>query len=110
MSNLRQITVTEVGPLLDQGAVLIDVREPDETRLGRAPQALLNPMQSFDLAAVPVETPLLVICHSGGRSQNVALALLQRGYDATNVVGGMAAWAAAGLPVLDHQGQPGIIA
>jgi rhodanese-related sulfurtransferase len=110
VSELPQIAVTEVTALLDQGAVLIDVREPDETQAGRAPQAQLNPMRSFDLAAVPQDTPLLVICHSGGRSQNVAMALLQRGYNATNVIGGMMAWAAAGLPVVNQHGQPGIVA
>lgn len=110
MSQLPQISIADVPARLEQGAVLVDVREPQETRAGRAPQAVLNPMQSFDLAAVPQDTPLLVICHSGGRSQNVALALLERGYDATNVAGGMLAWAAAGLPVIDQHGQPGIVA
>ncbi|MBU6279842.1 MAG: rhodanese-like domain-containing protein [Actinomycetales bacterium] len=110
MSLPPQIVVTEVLALLDQGAVLVDVRELDETSAGRAPQAILNPMLSFDLASVPEDTPLLVICHSGGRSQQVTQALRQRGYDASNVVGGMVAWAAAGLPVVDLNGQPGIIA
>lgn len=110
MSTLPQISVADVIARLDQGAVLLDVREPQETRAGRAPQAVLNPMQTFDLAAVPQDAPVLVICHSGGRSQNVAIALLERGYDATNVVGGMMAWAAAGLPVIDQHGQPGIVA
>ena len=33
--------------------------------------------------------------------------LEQRGYDARNVVGGMLAWEAAGLPVVRDGGQPG---
>lgn len=110
MTNPAQIPVANVMALLDQGAILMDVREPHETEAGRAPQALVNPMQSFDLTAVPADTRILVICLSGGRSNNVAQALVQRGYDASNVEGGMAAWAAAGLPLINSAGQPGIIA
>lgn len=109
MSQPPQVPVTDVPDRLAQGAVLIDVREPNETSVGHAPQAHLNPMQQFDLAAVPADTPLLVICRSGARSNNVAQALMERGFDASNVAGGMLAWFAAGLPVVDASGQPGFI-
>jgi rhodanese-related sulfurtransferase len=36
--------------------------------------------------------------------------LQARGYDATNVEGGMEAWAAAGLPFEDAKGNPGRVA
>jgi rhodanese-related sulfurtransferase len=35
--------------------------------------------------------------------------LTRNGYTATNVTGGMNAWAAAGLPVITNGGEPGEI-
>lgn len=51
------------------------------------------------LDEVPRDASVLVVCGSGFRS-GVASALLQReGHvDITNLLGGMAAWKAAGLP------------
>lgn len=42
---------------------------------------------------------LMVQCRSGGRSAEVTKLLLERGYDAVNVAGGILAWESAGLPV-----------
>jgi rhodanese-related sulfurtransferase len=35
--------------------------------------------------------------------------LLEQGFDAVNLTGGMQAWEAAGRPVLDGQGGPGTV-
>jgi rhodanese-related sulfurtransferase len=51
------------------------------------------------LAALPTDQPIAVICHVGARSAQVAHWLRAQGYDAHNVDGGMIAWEAAGLPV-----------
>jgi rhodanese-related sulfurtransferase len=40
----------------------------------------------------------------------VTSALLQAGYDATNLAGGMQAWAAAGFSVVTDGGAPGTVA
>jgi rhodanese-related sulfurtransferase len=69
-------------------------------RLGE-PGAVLMPMSTFTarLSELPTDRPLLVICHSGGRSAAVTSFLVRAGRgDVTNVVGGMEAWSAAGLP------------
>jgi len=39
----------------------------------------------------------------------VVLHLVRNGFDAVNVVGGMAAWAASGRPVVTDDGSPGTI-
>jgi rhodanese-related sulfurtransferase len=49
------------------------------------------------------------VCRTGSRSERAAAALLGAGYDARNVVGGMKAWAAAGLPVVTDGGGPGAV-
>ena len=107
--SITQIPVTEVAALVDAGAAFIDVREHQETAAGQAPGVLLLPLQSLSLDQVPDGRPLVFICRSGRRSDAVAQALAQRGYTTYNVVGGMQAWAAAGLPVLAENGEPGIV-
>jgi len=49
------------------------------------------------------------VCRVGGRSERAAAALLQRGYDAVNLAGGMQAWLAAGMPVVTDLGDPGAV-
>lgn len=83
--------------------LLLDVREPREFAEVRAPGAALLPTSVFMLRVdvLPVERPLLVICHTGSRSAAVTGYLIRTGRgDVANVAGGMAAWERAGLPVL----------
>lgn len=97
---------------LETGALLLDVRESDEWDTGHAPEATWIPMG--DLAArdheLAGDRPIVVVCRSGGRSARVTSALLQAGYDATNLAGGMQAWAAAGFSVITDEGSPGAVA
>lgn len=81
-------------------AVLLDVREDDEWTAGHAPHAVHVPMSRLvaRIDEVP-DAPVAVICKAGGRSAQVTAYLLQQGRDATNVTGGMLAWAAEGRPM-----------
>jgi rhodanese-related sulfurtransferase len=84
------------------GALLIDVREPDEWQSGHAPGARLIPLGSLPtrLADLPRDTEVLLICRSGNRSGQAQRRLRALGYsNAFNVAGGMIAWERAGLPV-----------
>ena len=88
---------------------MLDVREPYEWDAGHAPQAVHVPMGLLSLDGLPDGRPLLVVCHLGGRSAAVVHALRRAGVDAVNVGGGMAAWSAAGLPVVTPTGAPGTV-
>lgn len=56
---------------------------------------------------VPADTPVVVYCAHGHEiSQGLAAALCAMGRDARTLVGGIAAWQEAGLPVLPHAGKP----
>lgn len=96
------------------GAVLLDVREKHEWRTGHAPGAEHAPLTALAaggaLPAAARGRPLVVICRSGHRSQRAVKLLAERGADAVDVKGGMNAWAAAGLPVIDEHGDGGSIA
>jgi glyoxylase-like metal-dependent hydrolase (beta-lactamase superfamily II)/rhodanese-related sulfurtransferase len=81
------------------GAVLLDVREPEEYAHGHVPGALNLPQA--DLASrldeVPRDRPVMVICQSGNRSRRAAQYLMQRAFSqVSNVRGGTEAWEAAG--------------
>ena len=80
-----------------RGALLVlDVREPWEYGICRIPGALSFPMQNIPLRSseLPRETDIVVVCHHGMRSLQVANYLAQAGFDRVyNLSGGIAAWA-----------------
>jgi rhodanese-related sulfurtransferase len=108
MPAVPEVGVTE----LPADAVLIDVREDDEWRAGRAPSARHLPMSRLAqrLSEVPDADPLYVICRSGARSAQVVAFLNQQGRRSVNVAGGMQSWAGQGLPmVAEHGGVPDVV-
>ncbi len=104
---LAEVSVTEVAGLLADGASLLDVREGYEWDAGHAGAAEHLPMGELSLDRLPKGRPLLVICHVGGRSAVATDALVRAGVEAANVIGGMDAWARAGLAVVTDSGEPG---
>jgi rhodanese-related sulfurtransferase/DMSO/TMAO reductase YedYZ molybdopterin-dependent catalytic subunit/glyoxylase-like metal-dependent hydrolase (beta-lactamase superfamily II) len=106
----------QVGPraaktMVDGGALLLDVREPDEWCIEHAPTAVLLPVGRVlaQQDELPRDRRIVVVCRSGGRSAAVTASLRRSGFDAVNLAGGMCAWAAAGLPVVRHSGDPGLV-
>jgi len=96
------VTAAEAIELVKSDNWLLDVREQDEWDRGHAPDAHLIPLSviGMRLSEVPVDQRIIVICHSGARSERVTTALLDAGYNASNVNGGMMAWQAAGGDVV----------
>jgi len=90
-----------------QGAVLLDVREPHEWQAGHAPGAVHVPLGHLTPDAVPGDGPVVVVCRSGNRSAYATAALLSVGRTAVNLVGGMQAWSQSGQPVVRDDGSPG---
>jgi DMSO/TMAO reductase YedYZ molybdopterin-dependent catalytic subunit/rhodanese-related sulfurtransferase/glyoxylase-like metal-dependent hydrolase (beta-lactamase superfamily II) len=86
--------------LLDSGALLLDVREPEEWQAEHAPGAVLIPMGQVRQrqSELPRDRRIVVVCRSGGRSAATTESLRTWGFDAVNLAGGMCAWASAGLP------------
>jgi len=101
--DLRMFDVQELNRSLASGEMCVmDVRGPGEWEDGHIPRALHRPLPQLviDPAEKMHKKPLAVICESGYRS-SIACSLLERsGYSGSliNVVGGMAAWRASGLP------------
>jgi rhodanese-related sulfurtransferase len=106
-----QISPADAVELLNGDAVLLDVREQHEWDAGHAPQARHLAMSELAdrISEIPPDAAVICICHAGGRSAAVSDALTRAGFNALNVEGGMAAWEAGGLPVIDHAGNPGAV-
>ena len=78
------------------GAILLDVRTPDEYRQGHIPGSKNVPLQSIDKVDSVVEnkdTPIFVHCLSGARSRQAAAVLQQMGYSNVKDIGGISAYA-----------------
>ncbi len=101
---VEELAPAEVAALLrDRRILLVDVREPDEYANQRIPGAVLFPLSTFDPAALPPDEPRPIVFHCAGgkRSEMAARARLGAGAPrARHLAGGIAGWAAAGLPVI----------
>jgi rhodanese-related sulfurtransferase len=80
--------------------VVLDVREPWEVQTASVSPAGFA-LVTIPMNLVPVRLneldagqPVACLCHHGGRSQQVAMYLAQRGFsDVANIAGGIDAWA-----------------
>ncbi len=102
---LHSTTIEQVPALqwqrwvTDTGGVIVDVREPLEWQT----TGVLPGSELISLAELPAalgrldrETPVLVVCRSGNRSQQAAEFLAARGFRrVANLAGGLAALGAA---------------
>jgi rhodanese-related sulfurtransferase len=106
-----EVSATQALELLRSEAILLDVREDHEWAAGHAPDATHIPMSRISQHArsLPADKTIICVCHVGARSAAVAAALNRAGWTARNLTGGMEAWAAAGLPVVDHMGGAGVV-
>jgi rhodanese-related sulfurtransferase len=94
----------------DGGALIIDVREPNEYLQIRAKGALLLPLGRLNnrVRELPRDRELLLMCRTGARSQNATQFLAANGFEnVTNVTGGIVAWYQAGLPTTSGDPEPG---
>lgn len=107
-SAVPETTVQDAAARAEAGeVVLLDVREEEEWLAGHAPQAVHAPLSRLEIEALPRDRPIVAVCRSGNRSGKLTAALVPRGVDIVNLVGGMGAWQAAGQPVVRDDGSPG---
>lgn len=98
---MRETTVDQLAAALDQGAPVIDVREPAEFREGHVPGATNIPMGQLTarMGEIDPNRPVHVVCASGNRSSAMADVLTANGFDAMDVAGGTRAWIRSGRPI-----------
>jgi rhodanese-related sulfurtransferase len=99
---ISEIEVAALARHVAEGALVIDVRQPDEYAAGHVPGAVLIPLATVpdNLHRFRDDGPTYVICRSGARSMRACELAADEGYDAVNVAGGTGAWIAAGGEVV----------
>ena len=102
--SITMLSPAEAKKLLDEGRiVLLDVRTEVEHAAVRPVGAKHVPLDRLDPQSLVREHDgklIACICKSGARGTKAAQAILDAGATGVaNVVGGLAAWEAAGLPV-----------
>ncbi|PNY82645.1 rhodanese-like domain-containing protein [Deinococcus koreensis] len=103
---MEDVTPQEGQRRVQSGALLVDVREPNEYQEVHAEGALLMPLSEFEsrVAELPKDRELVMICRSGARSARAGEYLMQNGYSqVANLTGGTLAWVEAGLPSVKEQ-------
>jgi rhodanese-related sulfurtransferase len=98
---LKDINAIDAHKLLENDAVLVDVREPYEIAAERIPGSIELPLSQLARgvpANLPQDKAVVFHCASGARTKTNgrALASLTKG-NAYNLVGGIAGWKRAGL-------------
>jgi rhodanese-related sulfurtransferase len=99
MTDIPELTPTqfcERWPLENrQKVTLLDVREATELEIASLQDTKHIPMMQIPvrLHELSRDNPLVVICHSGGRSRRVSEFLLSSGFSSVfNLTGGIDAW------------------
>jgi sulfur-carrier protein adenylyltransferase/sulfurtransferase len=82
-----------------EDVVLLDVREPFEYEIAHIPGSVLVPMSQFQQREAELERfkdkEVVVHCHVGGRSSQIAGYLRRKGFrNVKNLTGGIRAWSA----------------
>ena len=98
---LKDINAVQAHDLVENHAVLVDVREPYEIAAERIPGAVELPLSQLArgmAANLPQDKTIVFYCASGNRTKvnGRALASLTGG-DAYNLVGGIFGWKRAGF-------------
>jgi rhodanese-related sulfurtransferase len=97
-----ELSVKELKQQLDAGKppVILDVREDHEVKIASLPKTATTthiPLGQLPTRMVELEAyrgrEIVVYCRSGGRSAMAAQMLIQQGYKAKNLTGGVLAWA-----------------
>lgn len=109
-AQVENLTPDAVEAELASGAVLVDLREPEEVAAARIPGAVhvprgmlefrADPTSPYHLDGLDPDQRVILHCAGGGRSALAATTLQQMGY--TNVAhldGGIGAWQEAGKPI-----------
>ncbi len=99
------LSVSEAHTWVESGALLVDVREPEEVAtLTYGVKNYRNiPLSELEsrVDEIPRDRPVVLACRSGNRSRKAYEWLASRGFkNIANMEGGLLAWQAEGLPVV----------
>jgi len=104
LAEAREVCPTTSQRLLKEGALLVDVREPDEVaQVGYGGCDVVNiPLSQFEdrWQEVPRDRDVILACAMGERSLKATYFLIYQGYTrVANMRPGIARWVARGFPI-----------
>ena len=104
VSGVTQVNTLEATRLINQDALVLDVREDKEFTAGHIPKARHIPLSALANRLTELEKfkhkPIVVNCRSGQRSARACGTLKKHGFEnAVNLAGGIMAWESANLPI-----------
>ena len=104
-SGLVNIEANEAVSLINNDAVVIDLRSVDAFSKGHIVNAKNIPSDELDAKMNSLESlkskPIVAVCEAGITSTKAVNSLRQAGYDSVyGLKGGMSGWSQAGLPVV----------
>jgi len=97
MSEFKRIPPEQAQALREQGAVVVDIRDPQSFALGHiAGSVHLDNYSLADfIAKADLDAPLIVSCYHGNSSQGAAAYLVGQGFsDVYSLDGGFELWRA----------------
>lgn len=107
-ADLTKVKPVEAEKMLkEKKAILLDVREAEETKEGMAQEAQSLPLSMMNehkadwekiVSGYPKDKTIIVYCRSGRRSEIVGQELQKKGYKVLNM-GGFDTWKEAKLPL-----------
>lgn len=100
---VKQICPTTTQAWVQEGALLVDVRENDEVAelAYDVPNLLHIPLTQFEerFQEIPKDKKVVMVCKSGGRSLRAAGFLVNHGYEnVVNMQHGIIRWVQKGFP------------
>lgn len=100
---VRSIDPAELQEMIKSAKkpTILDVRQPDEYRLGHIPGAKLIPLPELKgrIAEFGKNSQIVCVCASGSRSTSASKMFSSAGYQVLNLSGGMSAWNYKNLPI-----------
>ncbi|MBY8857959.1 rhodanese-like domain-containing protein [Nocardia sp. CA2R105] len=97
------VSAAEAVSLVERGALVVDVRRQFEWNRVHIPGAVHAPLEVLldRCAEFPEDRLLITFCTGGLRSAGAANLLVENGFEAINMSGGLVQWRAAGGPLTD---------
>jgi len=100
---LPSLNALELSEKLKNGKrpLVVDVRQPEEYRLGHIAGAKLIPLGDLSkrINELPKDKEIVCVCASGNRSHSATKLLVNAGYNAFDMKGGMLMWQRTQLPI-----------
>lgn len=111
LAEAKEVCPTTTRRLLTEGALMVDVREPNEVAaLAFEVDSVVNiPLSQFEQrwAELPRDRELVLVCETGARSLKATYFLQYQGYErVANMGGGLLKWMTKGFPVIGSRFDP----